>query len=118
MATSYSKSLVHEIHASGAETATTQSAGLCLESYQEALIYLKVTAATGTTPTLDVKVQTSHDGSDWYDMGSSFTQITAAATPAVLKITNFGPFIRLVYTIGGTDPSFTFVARVAAKTLG
>jgi len=96
-------------------TANANSPALDLGAFNEAVIFLKTTAVSGTAPTLDVKVQTSYDGTDWYDEGTSFTQITAVITPAVRKITNFGNYVRLVFTVGGTTPSFTVVSQIVAK---
>lgn len=108
--------LVSTLHASAAATATGQSSGIDLGRYIEAVAELNVTAASGTSPTLDVKFQTSDDDADWYDMDAAFAQITAAAKPAVLKMTNFGRYVRAVWTIGGTTPSFTFTLKLVAKT--
>lgn len=109
---------VQTIHASAARTATGQTSGVDLGPFDESIVLLNVTAASGTGPTLDVKIQTSDDNSDWYDLGSSFSQITAVSKPAALKLTNFGKYIRAVYTIGGTSPSFTFTIKLVSKTIG
>jgi len=75
---------------------------------------LHVIAASGTSPTLDVVVQSDVDG----DMNSPTGQITfaqATATgyewaSAAGAITD--TYYRLAVTIGGTDPSFTFAVSV------
>lgn len=98
---------------------------------------LEVTAASGTSPTLDAVVQTlAADGTTWLDLPLRYTQKTAAGagTPEWLvfrlglgqnevalgqttadtggqlaKNCIFDPFnMRLRCTIGGTSPSFTF----------
>jgi hypothetical protein len=84
---------------------TTPNTGTALS------LLLNVTAASGTTPTLDVEVQWSNDGTVWAsaDPVDSFTQITGVK--AVVK--TFPPraaFYRLRWTIAGTTPSFTFTA--------
>jgi hypothetical protein len=61
---------------------------------------------TGTTPTLDAKVQYSFDQTRWKDL-DSFTQVTtSAAAEEVLTFsmidTPIAPFYRAVTTIGGT----------------
>lgn len=68
---------------------------------------LDVTAASGTTPTLDVTVETSPDGvNDWQAVG------TFAQKSAVSYERNVFPgcdrFVRAKVVIGGTNPSFTF----------
>lgn len=93
---------------SAARTATGSSAPVNVSTVSDAIVMLTCTAASGTTPTLDVKVQASADTITWYDEGTSFTQITAASTPAVKKLTGLGLYIRYFWTIAGTTPSFTF----------
>lgn len=102
-------------HPSAARTATGQSAAVSVATATEGLAFFNVTAASGTTPTLDVKVQLSHDGTTWHDEGTAFTQATAATTPAVKKLTNFGAYLRYVWTIAGTTPSFTFTIHTVLK---
>jgi hypothetical protein len=75
-------------------------------------VLLSVTAVSGTTPTLDVSVEWSHDGGTTFapaETPDAFTQITA--TKAVVKsfVVKANTY-RLVWTIGGTTPSFTFSA--------
>jgi hypothetical protein len=75
---------------------------------------LHVIAASGTTPTLDVTVR-SDDGSGF---GSPTTRLTFAQKTAIGSdwqsaagaITD--DHWRITYTIGGTNPSFTFVVAV------
>lgn len=76
------------------------------------LSFLNVTAASGTTPTLNVKIQGEdpNDGAA-YDVGSVHAQLTAAGrnTLMLLPISSFLPARwRYAWTIGGTTPSFTF----------
>jgi hypothetical protein len=75
---------------------------------------LHVIAASGTNPTLDVTVR-SDDGSGF---GSPTTRLTFAQKTAIGSdwqtadgaITD--DWWRVTYTIGGTDPSFTFVVAI------
>lgn len=83
--------------------------------YTEMVLLLNASNVDGTDPTLDIKLQTSADGVDWFDLGSQFAQIDAAGK-AILKVTNFGRIIRAVSTVGGTDPEFTFKLQAVAKT--
>lgn len=74
--------------------------------------FLNVTAISGTSPTLDVKMQITPKASptadDWYDLsGGNFAQVTGVGKQ-VLSLVNFGHWIRFVYTIGGTTPNITF----------
>lgn len=68
---------------------------------------LNVTAAGGTSPTLDVVIEDTLDGSNWNTIGT-FAQKTAAGRE-VINVTNpFADTVRARYTVGGTSPTFTF----------
>lgn len=67
---------------------------------------LEVTAASGTDPTLDVFVETSPSGSSWQAVGA-FTQRTGVGWQE-LRVAGLRRYVRASYSIGGTDPSFTF----------
>lgn len=101
---------------SAARTTSGSSDYVDVSNFAEMVALLDVTAASGTSPTLDVKFQTSDNGTDWFDLPSdAFTQSTAGVKKA-LKLSNFGRYVRASYTIGGTSPSFTFSLRLVAKT--
>jgi len=70
---------------------------------------LEVTAASGTTPTLDVSVETSLDGVDWFTHGA-FAQMTATGDQAK-SFGGLSRFARVSWAITGTTPSFTFSVR-------
>ena len=63
---------------------------------------------SGTSPTLDVKLQDSADGSSWADTGLAFAQITAtgARQQREWKARKGRGYLRLLGTVGGTSPSF------------
>lgn len=68
-------------------------------------VLVNVTAITGT---LDVKVQWSHDGTNFGDAetADSFTQINA--TKVVSKrFTVKGPYYRVTHTVGGTSANYS-----------
>ncbi len=68
---------------------------------------LNVTGAAGTSPTLDVVIEDTLDGTNWNVLGT-FTQRTAAGRE-VINITGlFTDRLRVRWTVGGTAPSFTF----------
>lgn len=68
---------------------------------------LDVTAASGTSPTLDVKIQVlAFDGTTWLDQ-ATFAQKTGVASE-FKSVSLSGRKVRAIYTIGGTTPSFTF----------
>lgn len=84
-------------------------------NYNGFVAYLNVTAHGGTTPTLDVKFQDSSDGgTTWFDIASgSFTQVTTVDGKSRLVVSNVGPKVRAVATLGGTTPAYTFTLDVA-----
>ncbi len=99
---------------SGARTVTGEGSVIDLEKTKELLVTLDVTAASGTTPVLDVKLQHSPDGSKWSDLSTVFAQKTTVSRE-VKVFTQFHRFIKVVYTIGGTSPSFTFSMEATTK---
>lgn len=92
--------------ASGNQTFGTQdSSGKALR------IQLDVTAASGTTPTLDVVIEDTLDGVNWNAVGAAFTQRTAPGRQVIDIQGLFHGQMRVRWTIGGTTPSFTFSVR-------
>lgn len=105
-------------HPTAARTATANGAVAAdLRTYDGDIAYLLDCAAgTGTTPTLDLKVQDSDDGSTgWADVtGATFTQVAAVASQQKLVVNKSAikRYTRVVYTIAGTTPSFTFSVNI------
>ena len=75
----------------------------------------QVTAASGTTPTLDVLLEDSVDGGVTWNTVATFTQATAATRQVVSVTTPFTDRIRVRWTVGGTTPSFTFTVIAYAQ---
>lgn len=75
-------------------------------------ILIDVTAHSGTTPTVDFTVEWSMDGVGFSvaQPADSFTQFTTVDTKAVKLFAVKAPFLRLVWTFGGTTPHYTFTA--------
>lgn len=85
-------------------------------------LFLSVSAAAGTTPTLDCKVQQMDEISGaWFDVaGAAFAQVVTASQaaltifPGAAQVANVSVNgtirnrFRVLFTIGGTTPSFTF----------
>jgi len=75
---------------------------------------------TGTTPTLDVKLQDSADNSTFADItGKVFTQVTGAAGNGQQTMSfdtrSTRRYIRLVKTVAGTTPSFPCSAALVGR---
>lgn len=64
--------------------------------------------AAGTTPTLDVYLQESTDGSNnWTSVtGGAFTQVTASSNVQVIAVKPTKRYLRSNGTTGGTSPVF------------
>ena len=63
---------------------------------------------SGTSPTMDVKIQGSDNGTDWTDI-KSFTQVTTSASEQFIRILCPYKLIRAVLDAGGTSPSYGVV---------
>jgi hypothetical protein len=68
---------------------------------------LQVSAASGTTPTLDVKIQHSSNGTVWADL-ITFTQQNAVNGEYATVAGTVNRYLRALWTLGGTTPSFNF----------
>lgn len=116
------------VFSSAARTATANSDQQDTpDDKRGAIFYLNISAASGTTPTLDIKLQGKDPASgNWFDIqNASFAQKTAAGTDSLLvypgavetanrRVSNVLPNDwRAVATIAGTSPSFTFSLGVS-----
>ena len=124
-----SSSIFQWVNAAVVTTTDTTAAMVGIASIAQATLYLKVTAATGTSPTFDLFVQKLlADAATWQDI-AHFTQATAAGNQVMHMVTGgnkveaqqtntlaaatvnavpFGSTWRLSALIAGTSPSFTF----------
>lgn len=112
------------VFASAARTVTANSTDFEIDPtrFTGLMLFLDISAASGTTPTLDVKLQRKDPISTNYDdvPGGAFAQKTTTGTdtlvvyPGVAETANetvsdlANGTLRAVATIGGTTPSFTF----------
>lgn len=77
-------------------------------------VQLSVTAASGTSPTLNAVVEDTLDGANWFVIGT-FAQRIAAGQELLRISTPFADRLRIRWTIAGTTPSFTFSVLVYAQ---
>lgn len=128
--------------ASAAKVATGNSGALTnfpgiANSYS---FILDCTAASGTTPTLDLAIQHSVDGGTTWYVWQRFTQMTSTGTRNLVAqpgmafgeaavegsigsttgvVKQNAPLVsgkvRVLWTIGGTNPSFTFAVYCIAN---
>lgn len=100
---------------SNAKTATVTGAAVDIRDYTGSLKVIQdVGTVSGTTPTLDGKIQDSADGSTgWADVtGATFTQVTASDSQQAIGLDTRAckRYVRYVGTIAGTTPSFNVAA--------
>lgn len=104
------------LFASGTRGTTTGTANdISGANATGAVGFLNVTAQAGTSPTLDVKIQDTPDGTIWFDVpGLTFTQVTASTGQQTAQATRaIGQKLRAVATVGGSaTPTFTFSVSV------
>jgi hypothetical protein len=107
----------------GSPTAVATGAAVDMRDYagRAALLLLSNGAASGTTPTLDVKLRHSHDGTTWADVtDAAFDQITAvdladADKKLVVDCDQLRRYVEGYAAIGGTAaPTFVFGLAVRA----
>jgi hypothetical protein len=92
---------------SGLRTASTaQSSAFDVSAYSEGQIFIDVTAE-GSVSTLDITIQTSPDNLTWYTH-TTVGQITATGQTRQ-AVTNFGNYMRIYYTVGGSSFTFSIV---------
>ena len=107
-----------DVVAKSARTVTGNSGWVNIGDAKEIVAQLQSDAGTGTSPTLDVKFQTSYDGTDAtaIDMTSgAFTQVAAAASGQIKTLTGAHRFVKVVWTIAGTTPSFNFGVYITTR---
>ena len=113
----YTKTLL----ASAAITAAGQGSSFNVEHYIEGTVYVKVTAKSGTSPTLDFDIESSHDDADWHKHSDvpqvNDPTIGTGYMHTVHQITGMGKWIRISYpNPGGSDtPSLTCEVVVVLK---
>ena len=99
------------VSAIAARTSTVTATGIDISGYKGGLVVQQlVGTVSGTTPTLDGKLQSSPDNSTWTDIsGATFTQVTASDSfqKIGVRVGAAAKYLRYVGTIAGTTPSFT-----------
>lgn len=107
---------------SASRTATATSGEFQSPWYTGIILNINCSARSGTSPTLDVKIQGKDpESGTWYDVpNAAATQITATghtsfrlgpglAATAGVSANTFLPYSwRVVATVGGTSPNFTY----------
>lgn len=100
-----------QLNATSPRTATFNSTSLDTQNYEgDIMVTQDVQTVSGTTPTLDGKIQDSADNSAFADVSPAitFTQVTASNNIQTARVDKRAVrrYIRYVGTIAGTTPSF------------
>jgi len=108
------KAVVAEVLAIAALTETTTGTGIDIAAYDgTGMFILHSAAGTGTTPTMNVKLQhcDTVDGTYADITGATFTEVDDTEGGAIeaiyVDLSAAKRYIRAVATIAGTTPSFT-----------
>jgi hypothetical protein len=98
------------------ESGNTSATPIKTEYDKEAIIYLDITAVSGTNPTLDLTFKTYDPLSQkWYEL-ASFNQKTATGQDVGYIEYGINERLAVFYVVGGTDtPTFTFSISVNLK---
>jgi len=76
----------------------------------------QVGTVSGTSPTLDGKIQESNDNATWSDIaGAVFTTVTASNNYQAITFERTKRYVRYVGTIGGTAPSFPLAVVISEQ---
>ncbi len=94
--------------ASAARTTSTNGTAFDTSGIDSVNGTLVISARSGTNPTLDVVLETTADGTNYYTV-LAFPQQTNTTTGVARVFGPLGSLSRWKWTVGGTDtPSFTF----------
>jgi len=99
---------------SAARTTNGQSSNFNVSEFSRLTFYTNVSAASGTSKNLNIKIQESPDQSTWYDMDGLEGDLSAIGS---LRLTTDEQtlYIRVNYSITGTNPSFTFTVDMVGR---
>lgn len=91
-------------------SAAVDGTGVDLQQFHDSVaIILDANNVSGTTPTLDAKIQDSPDNTNWTDVaGATFTTVDDSASKQTLRVhtREVERYIRVVLTPGGTSPIY------------
>jgi hypothetical protein len=94
---------------SAARTTSGNSGLVAVDNGDQLAVLLNVTAVSGTTPSMTVSVQWSHDGTTVVDAETPDSMTAVTATGGKVKTFQVkGLYYRVAWAITGTTPSFTF----------
>lgn len=93
----------------------TKTTPVDVRGFKSARFFIKASGVSGTSPTCTAKIIVYCPCSgEWHDL-ETFTALTADGKEMKL-VTDIGAKIAVLYTIGGTSPSFDLIVSAALKT--
>ena len=95
------------------KTANGSATGIDCLTYCRGSLLVRVTNISGTTPTLDVIVESSQDDSNYVEI-LRFDRVTELGSQW-RHIQGFGRYVRVSWVLGGTSPNFTFEVKGTMK---
>lgn len=101
--------------ASFSRTNTGSSADVDLTNYSAVLLVVDISSVTGVSPTLVVSWQIKDPTSGNYATHQSTTSQNATGTVRLQLTTPLGQTGRVLWTIGGTSPSFAFTVSITKE---
>jgi hypothetical protein len=94
---------------SGTFTSNGNSPDINVDNFSSVRFWVRVTAASGTSPTLAIHIEGKYEQTGEYETLVSRTGITATGSYLIGQVDNLVfRFIRIRWVVGGTSPSFTF----------
>ena len=99
----------------GTFTASGNTADIDLSDFSAVELVFKVTAVSGTSPTLDLYFEGKFEATGDYKVLASQTGITGTGTWFATVNPLIFRYVRVRWVVGGTSPSFTFT--VAAQLM-
>lgn len=98
-------------------TSTVTGSGVDMRDTTPCFAELVVGTVSGTSPTLDVKLQESDTSGGTYSdiSGATFAQVTASNKEEIINFKRTKRFVRALATIAGTSPSFAFAVNVFGR---
>jgi hypothetical protein len=100
---------------SGTVTASGSTSDIDVSTLSSIRVMVKVTAVSGTAPTLDIYIEGKYEATgDWVPLLSR-TGITSTGVYELGQLDNLCfRYIRVRWVVGGTSPSFTFTVAAQA----
>lgn len=102
------------ISGAAATTASGNSGAAKIRTGQKVAVQQVTSAVSGTSPTLDIEIEWSNDGTNWSSASTPDTLAQITGTGDELKVFDVkGKFFRAVWTLGGTATPTVTVSCLA-----